>query len=394
MEKLRQAVILAGGQGTRLRPLTLTTPKPLIPIHGKPFAAYLVTLLKNNGIEEIIFLTGYLGEQFPSYFGDGSAFGVSIKYSHSAIEDDTAERIRKAKDLLDEHFLLLYGDNYWPLNLEKLLAFHKERNTLATVTVYERQDPEKKNNMRVSLNGFVEVYDKKRETPGLNGVDIGFFILSREVLNFLPQENKNFESSVLPQLIDKKQLAGFLTKQPYWGLTDIERLPSVERALNPKRRVLFLDRDGTLNVRPPQAEYIQNKKEFIFLPGAVEALQQLAANGYEMYLISNQPGIARGVMTEQNLQDIHTYLQEELQKKGVTLSGIYYCPHGWDDGCECRKPKPGMLFRAAREHNIDLSRSIFVGDDERDKEAGDAAGVPTILVSSEVGIAMALDKLL
>src|SRR3989338_609507 len=110
MQKIRQAVILAGGEGTRLRPLTLITPKPLIKIHGKPFAEYLIELLKKNGIQKIIFLTGYLAEQFPEVLGNGSRWGLSIRYSKSNTKDDTGERLRKAKDLLNEQFLLLYGD--------------------------------------------------------------------------------------------------------------------------------------------------------------------------------------------------------------------------------------------------------------------------------------------
>ncbi len=394
MKLIRQAVILAGGEGTRLRPLTLTTPKPLILVNGKPFAEYLVELLKRNGVEEIIFLTGYLADQFPQTLGDGSRFGLRIRYSASPVEDETGARLRKAAPLLDEQFLFLYGDNYWPLELDKLLAHWERTGISALVTVYERNEPGKKNNIRVGESGLVEVYDKERETPGCNGVDIGFFILNKEVLDLLPPDNVNFEATVLPELIEKKQLAGFLTKQPYWGLTDRARLPSVERALNPNRKVLFLDRDGTLNVKAPKADYIKKPDAFHWLPGAIEALEKLADAGYELYLISNQSGIARGAMSENDLESIHRKMQNDLKVAGVAFSGIYYCPHDWDSPCDCRKPKPGMLYRAAREHDIDLSRAVFVGDDERDKEAGDAAGVKTVIVPSDQGVAAALPVLL
>ena len=389
MQKIRHAVILAGGEGTRLRPLTLTTPKPLIKIHGKPFAEYLVELLKKNGIEEIIFLTGYLAEQFPAYFGDGSKFGLRIKYSKSPVEDETGTRLRKAAHILDDNFLLLYGDNYWPLDLKKLVEQYEKVGAPAIVTVYERTDPVKRNDILVSPDGFVEKYDKKRETERLNGVNIGFYIFSRDVLNLLPEGNVDFDKTVLPQLIEKRQLAGYLTKQPYWGLTDKERLPGVMRALNPNRKVLFLDRDGTLNVKAPKGDYIKKPDAFKFLPGVVEALKKFYDAGYELYVVSNQSGIARGFMTESDLAAIHEKMREELARHGVAISDIYYCPHGWNDGCECRKPKPGLLYQAAREHDIDLSRALFIGDDERDKEASDAVGARTILVPSEEGLAAA-----
>lgn len=375
MNKVSQAVILAGGQGTRLRPLTLTTPKPMIPFHGKPFAHYLVELSKKNGIEEIVFLTGYLGEQFPAYFGDGSKFGVKISYNDTPLEDDTGTRVRKAHHLLHDRFLLMYGDNYWPLDLKTLTAFHDTRKVPLTVTVYERPHSEaKKNNVLVDDKGYVTAYDKKRETPGLNGVDIGFFIVEKEALDLLPEENSLFETSVMLPLISKRKLAGFLTKHPYWGLTDAERLPGVTRALDPARKVAFIDRDGTINKRAPKAEYVASWAQFEFLPGSVEGLKILSSAGYELYVISNQSGIARGMVTPAALQDIHARMTASLAKEGVTIHGIYFCPHGWHDGCQCRKPRAGMLYQAAREYDIDLTRSILIGDDICDIEAGRAAG--------------------
>ena len=109
----------------------------------------------------------------------------------------------------------------------------------------------------------------------------------------------------------------------------------------------------------------------------------MAQNGYEIYIITNQAGIARGIVSEKNLRDIHEKLQRELSNHGIKISGIYYCPHGWKDNCECRKPKAGLLFQAAREHYLDLTESIFIGDDERDLASGEVAGCKTVLVSKE-----------
>src|SRR3989344_8206629 len=127
--KIRQAVILAGGQGTRLRPLTLTTPKPLIPVLGKPFVQYMVEHLAKNGIEEVVFLTGYLAEQFPAYFGD-SRWGVTFKYSVSPIEAESGTRLLNARELLDDTFFLLYADNFWPVPTQEMLRFHFDQGKL------------------------------------------------------------------------------------------------------------------------------------------------------------------------------------------------------------------------------------------------------------------------
>lgn len=381
MRLIRQAVILAGGLGTRMRPQTFTTPKPIIPINSKPFLEYIIELLKKNSIEEVIILTGYLHEKIEDYFKDGQQFGLKIKYSLSPIEDETGTRIRKAKNLIDDTFLLLYSDNYWPLQLDQLFKFYKKMNTQGLVTVYSNIDNYTRNNILVNNEGLVEVYDKTRQASGLNGVDIGFFILNKKVLSLFPKENFSFEKVVLPQLISKKQLAGFLTYHRYYGLSNLERIPVIEEFFKPKK-IILLDRDGVINKKPPKAEYVKSWEEFEFLPGAIDALKLLTQKEYEIFIISNQAGIGRGVMTEDNLKGIHKKFLEACKKEDIGVKGIYYCPHNWDEGCFCRKPKPGMLFKAAADHSFDLTEAIFIGDDERDKQAGKSADCKTVLLQN------------
>ncbi|OGH51528.1 MAG: hypothetical protein A3H17_01605 [Candidatus Levybacteria bacterium RIFCSPLOWO2_12_FULL_37_14] len=376
---IRQAAILAGGQGIRLRPFTLTLPKPMIPIHGKPFLEYIIELLKKNSIEEVIIMTGYLHKKIEDYFKDGQKFGLKIKYSFSPVEDETGTRIKKAKKFLDGTFLLLYADNYWPLQLDQLFKFYKKMDTQGLATVYSNIDNYTKNNILVNDKGLVEIYDKTRQTPGLNGVDIGFFVLNKKIFNLFPQENFSFEKVILPQLVSKKQLAGFLTNHKYYGLSNLERIPVIEKFLKPKK-IILLDRDGVIDEKPPKAEYVKNWSEFKFLPGTIEALKLLNKKGYQIIIISNQAGIGRGVMTEEDLKEIHRKFLEACAKESINIVGIYYCPHNWDEGCFCRKPKPGMLFKAAADHSFDLTKAIFIGDDERDKQAGQAANCPTILL--------------
>jgi len=390
MKSIKQAVILAGGKGIRLRPLTLKTPKPMIKIHGKPFLEYIIELLKKNGIEKVLILTGYLHEQIENYFKDGKG-SLPISYSYSPIEDDTGTRIRKAKDLLDDTFLLLYSDNYWPLDLKKLSDFYEKVGTRALVTVYCNVDNYTKNNIFVGDKGLVEIYDKTRQASRLNGVDIGFFILKKNILKNLPKENFSFEKVILPELISKKQLAGFLTYHKYYGLSNLERIPIIEEFFKPKK-VILLDRDGVINKKPPKAEYIKNWEDFEFLPGVIDALKLLSKKKYEIFIISNQAGIGRGVMTEENLKEIHRKFLEVCEKEGINIKGIYYCPHDWNEGCFCRKPKPGMFFRAAAEHHFDLTKAVFVGDDERDQQAGKAADCKTILTQRGQSLLDVIEK--
>ena len=160
------------------------------------------------------------------------------------------------------------------------------------------------------------------------------------------------------------------------------------------KRPLFLDRDGVINRKAAPHEYITNVTEFKFLPGAVSAFKQLSGVGYEFYIITNQAGIARKKMTPRALDAIHKHLAKELKKDGVYIKDTYVCPHGYDDGCECRKPKPGMLRLAAQEHEIDLSQAVYIGDEEKDHLVATSVGMRFIQVPSEQGLAAALPELL
>lgn len=385
MYPIKQAVILAGGLGIRLRPLTYDNPKPMVRVNGRPFIDYLIEdILKPNGIEELVVLLGYLPEKVKEYLGDGTKFGIKVKYSESAVEDGTGTRVRKAANLLENNFFLLYCDNYLRVNLEELWKFHEAHNALATMTVYSNNYGFTKNNVLVGDNGYVAEYDKERKKTGLNGVDVGFFAMSKKVLDLMPaEENFYIHEKIFPLLIERRQLAGFGTDKFYYSLSTPERHGMAERFLDRGRKVIFFDRDGVINKKAPaivgDADYIKNWGEFEFLPGVPEAIKLLTENGYEIYVISNQSGIGRGKMTEVDLFQIHKNMEGEINKNGGKISAIYYCPHAWDAGCLCRKPKPGMFHRAEIDHQIDLSRAVFIGDDPRDKEAGDAAGVRTIL---------------
>lgn len=383
MADIRQAVILAGGEGIRLRPLTYQVPKPMVPVNNRPFLEYLIEMLTENGVSEVVLLLGYLPEKVTEHFGDGTDFGINIKYSIGKVSDKTGTRLNNAEHMLDDVFLLTYCDNYWPLNLRRLLKFYKEHETLASTTVYTNKDGKgeygAENNIYVDNDGYVLKYDKDRKDKDLNGVDIGFFIISKKVLELMPEGDFSFEEEILPLLVDKRQLSGYRTEHRYYYISTLESLKETERYLQPKK-VVFLDRDGVINKKAPENDYVKNWSEFVFLPGAIEALKLLTQNGYDIHIITNQRGIARGMMSERDLKVIHEKLKDELEKHDTKIRQIYYCPHAEDDGCDCRKPKPGMLFQAAGEHDFDLTKADFIGDDERDLQAGDAAGCKTILV--------------
>lgn len=394
--KIKQAVILAGGAGTRLRPFTLKNPKPLVPVNKKPFIDYLIELLKKNGIEEVILLTGYRGEMIEEYLGDGKKYGLNVKYSYTpfrnfkGFELKSGVRILNAHEILDNYFLLLYCDNYLPFNLRVLEEHFTSKNADVLVSVFSNFDSSTKNNILVK-DGLVRKYDSTRRSANLNGVDVGFMIVKKDVLNLLPEKNIKFEDAIFPKLIRQKKLAALYTNQKYYSIGDAERVKITAKFLKEKR-VIFLDRDGVINKKPPRAKYIKNWNEFIFLDGAIEGMKLLKKMNYQIYIITNQAGIARGMMSLEDLQIIHKNMVKQLSQEGIKISGIYFCPHGWDEGCNCRKPKPGMLLSAAAENFINLSEAIFIGDDERDQIAGSAAGCKTILLKKNESLLSVVEK--
>lgn len=381
--KIKQAVIFAGGLGERMRPLTNDRPKPMVLVNGRPFLEHLIELLKQNGINEVLVFLGYLPDKVQEYFGDGSKFGIKIDYHIGQIDDETGTRLKNAGHLLQDHFLLMYGDNYWPMDLSEMADFYEKMGVLGSTTVYNNRDSGAEygaeNNVQVSSDGYVLKYDKDRQDLDLNGVDIGFFIMDKKVLDLTPVDNFSFEREILPQLATANQLVAFCTDHPYYWMTTPDSVKIMEKFLTPKKAI-FLDRDGVINQKMPPHDYVKRWSEFKFLPGAIEALRLLCQDGYKIFIITNQAGISRGMMTENDLTAIHSQMLRELSDQGITTVGIYYCPHSDVDNCDCRKPQPGLLFKAAREHYLDLTKTIFIGDSESDLRAGEVAHCKTFLV--------------
>ena len=393
LQRPTQAVILAGGRGTRLRPYTDTRPKPMIEIHGKPFLEYMVEMLRDQGFERILMLLGYLPKVIQNHFGDGRRWGVRIEYSITDPDDLTAHRVKVAREHLDPCFLLLYCDNYWPMRMDRMWEHFVAARVPAMITVYSNKDKYSKDSVIVGEDGYVRVHDRSRTTPGLQGIEISYALINKSVLELLPEEDALFEEALYPQLVKRGQLAAYVTDHRYYSVGSLERLPITE-AFFARKPAIILDRDGVLNKRPPRAEYVRRWEGFEWLPGAKEALRLLKEAGYRVIIVSNQAGIAREAMTEADLKTIHERMKAEVIASGGQIDAIYYCPHHWDEGCECRKPKPGMLFQAQRDWHLDLSRTPFIGDDERDAQAAFEAGCPSALVSEQVSLLDVTRKML
>lgn len=362
-------------------------------MNGTPFLSYLIDMLVENGITNIVLLLGYLPEIVIEYLKKNPREGVEIHYMVGDVNWETGTRIKRAEHLLDKDFLLLYSDNYLKINIKNHLFAYQETDADILMTVYRNLDNYSKSNVCFTPDGRVEFYDGTRSDPRCNGIDAGFFILSKRVVEEMPSDDFHLTHDFLPQAIAGMKVRCVVTDQIYYSIGTLERLAVTQEYLR-KKKVVVLDRDGVINKKAAKADYVKTVDEFSFLPGAKEAIAQLSNHGYQMFVASNQAGIARNKMTEVDLSVIHEFMNREIEEAGGKISGIYYCPHGWDEECTCRKPKPGLILKASRDHRFQLSDVLFIGDDERDEIAGMAAGCKPVLVNEKNGLVKVASSLI
>jgi histidinol-phosphate phosphatase family protein len=368
-----------------MRPLTDSRPKPMIKVSGKPFLEHLVEQLACQGIERILLLLGYMAECVIDHFGDGSRWNVAVKYSVAPTEMETAGRLRKARPLLDEHFLLLYGDNIWPLRLDRMWRQLLAARVPALVTVYSNGDGYSNGGVRVDDGDLVTKFDPARTAGASAGVEIGYALLQRDLLDLLPDGDGPFAPLLYPLLAERRWLVAHMTDHRYYGVGSHERLAPTEAFLRPRRAVV-LDRDGVLNEKPPRGQYVHSWAEFRWRPGALAALRLFADAGVERFVATNQAGIALGSLSRAQLDAVHARMRSEANAAGGAIRAVYVCPHSWDDGCHCRKPRPGLLLDAQRDWQLDLTQTPMIGDADTDVAAAEAAGCPAIDVREYGGL--------
>ena len=372
-----QAVILCGGRGERLRPLTDEMPKPMVSVNGRPFLQYLLEQLAENGINRFVLLTGYLGEKIVEYFGDGSSWGWSISYSNGPVEWSTTKRIHEALDQIDEQFLLLYSDNFAQLRLSELAQVNGDRNSAMTLSVV-RKFP---GNIQLDANSSVAKYDSSRSESSADFVEIGYSLMSKSKIIACLDEHihENF-SSVIQSLTEDQQVSAVQVKTGYMSISDPLRLSRTEAFLK-QHKILLLDRDGTLNVKPRRGEYVNSVDEFKWIESSQDSLKILGQNGFSFIIISNQAGVSTGTTKIEDLNEINDHIRTVFLSLGLTLLDIYVCTDHWNSESEFRKPNPGMFFTAVIDHKFRLDHSIYVGDDIRDAVAAKNAGCNCVLIS-------------
>ena len=371
--------MLCGGRGERLRPLTDNQPKPMVAVNDRPFLFYLLHQLSSHGIKRFVLLTGYLGEMIQDYFGDGSQWGWQITYSQRPTEWQTAARVFEVLNELDEKFILLYSDNFAQLRLSELLKKNSDYGSAITLSIAEKSP----GNIAIDSDGRVLSYDAGRNSKDSNFVEIGYSLIDKNKISDCLERHKSESfAEVIRGLATTQAVSAVLVKTGYESISDPSRLAATADYLKPKK-ILLLDRDGTLNKKSLPGEYINSLSEFIWIESSRDALKILAQNGFSFIVITNQAGVSLGKTAVSDLEAIHDQLRADFQSDGLMLLDIYVCTDHWNSKSEFRKPEPGMFFVAANRHKFRLDQVIYVGDDVRDGLAAGNAGCKCALVSSE-----------
>ena len=412
-----KAVIMAGGRGTRISSVASDIPKPMIKIEGKPVLEHEIECLRGQGFTDLIITVSHLGSIIMDYFGDGSRFGVQIRYFNEEIPLGNAGALFKMRNELDGDFLLLNADAIFDVDFNRFVDFHRAHGGLVTLFTHPNSHPYDSGVLIADENGAVEQWLTKEDVRPQwyrNRVNAGLHVINPEVLDLIGIDPEivgrevngktvkvDLDRQILKPLCGTGKMFCYDSPEYVKDMGTPDRYEAVCRDfaagrvkaknLKQKQRAIFLDRDGTIN---KYVGFLRNINDFELLPGVHEAIKKINESGYLAIVVTNQPVIARGEVTVPELQEIHNKMETLLGAEGAYLDAIYYCPHHPHKGyegevpelkidCECRKPKPGMLLKAAEDLNIDLSQSWMIGDGENDVKAGKAAGCRTALIGTE-----------
>ncbi len=408
-----KVVIMAGGKGTRITSIANDIPKPMIKIGNKPVLEHEIECLRDQGFTDIILTVSHLGKIIIDYFGDGSGispatgkpFGVKIEYYFEKEPLGNAGALFRIKNKLTEDFLLLNADALFDIDFNRFVNYHKKHGALVNLFAHAHDHPYDSGLLVVDKDNYVQQWLTKEDERPLyyrNIVNGGLHVISPKVLDVQVNTKKgDFDRQILKPLAGTGKMICYNSPEYAKDMGTPDRYHAAckdysegkiqGKNLKNKQKAIFLDRDGTIN---RYVGYLRKPEELELIDGVGEAIRKINNSGYLAIVVTNQPVVARGEVSTDELQLIHNRLETLLGNSGAYLDGIYYCPHHPDKGfegeivdlkieCDCRKPKPGMLMKAAKDFNIDLKESWMIGDSENDILAGKNAGCSTALIGSD-----------
>ncbi len=398
------AVILAGGKGTRLLSVTNDeVPKPLAKIAGKPILERCLMQLKKYGINEVYLTLGHLHEKIEEFLISKKNFGLKVHYIIEKEPLGSGGALYYLKDKIKDDFIVCSGDIIFDFDISKLITFHKNNKALITLVTHPNTHPYD-SDIIVEKNGkVIEISKKnsKRETFYKNLVNAGFLIANPKTLSSFTELKKlNLEHDFVNNFIPTNKVYSYKTPEFIKDVGTEERFYETakflenglvqSRNLRKKQKAIFLDRDGTIN---KYKGFINSSDDIELIDKVAEGIKNINQSGYLAIVISNQPVIARGECTFDEVEAMFDKIEFLLGLEGAYIDARYYCPHHPHKGyegevpelkikCRCRKPDIGMIEKAVKDFNLDLKNCYIIGDSNVDIMTGKNANIKTIKVNS------------
>jgi len=383
---VKEAIILAGGLGTRLRPVVSDLPKCMAPVAGQPFLKHVIRYLLSQGIEKFIFSLGYKHEMIEGFLNDE----FPTLHCECSVEQEplgTGGAIYLAcKRTKEENVLVVNGDTLFKADLEKAASFHIKNKADCTLLLKPMHGFDRYGAVELDDDYAVSSFKEKQNFQSAD-INAGTYML--DVEQFIDKdfpERFSFEKDYLEKYYGERKIFGVIEDSYF---IDIGVPADFQKAQEELRQIplnlentdpgwtIFLDRDGVINYEK-ENDYILNWSEFEFYPGVTEAISLLSERFAKLIVISNQRGVGRGLMSEKDLLNIQRQMRSEIERNGGRIDKIYYCT-ATDSHHFYRKPNPGMALQAAKDFpSIDLSKTIMVGNKLSDMQFGRNAGTYTV----------------
>lgn len=399
-----QAIIMAGGLGTRLKTITEDLiPKSMVSICGKPLLWWQIKNLHDNGVDNIIVVTGYLSECILQS-EELNEFHDFVKYYEEEKPLGTAGALKRLDDkgLLEEDFILVYGDLFFDIDFESMITAYVFNRGQGTVFVHPNSHPQDSNIIILDDDNLIkDILPKNMPHHSWyhNRTSAGIYIFNRSIIDFFPNEDKvDLERQVLPYLRylysywSTEYVKDIGTSSRYYQVCkDVQHHIPEKRNFKRPQKAIFLDRDGTINY---DDGLIYKEDKFILYPWAAKAIRLINDSEYLAIVVTNQSVVARGLCTMEDVETIHKKMETQLGQDGAYLNDIFFCPHHPDKGyegenprykvkCQCRKPNPGMLKVCEWVYHVDLSKSFLIGDTDRDRQTAYNAGVHPVIIHED-----------
>lgn len=387
---VKEAIILAGGLGTRLSAALPDLPKSMAPVNGRPFLFYLINYLRSQGIEKFIFSLGHKHEVIEAYLNAQFStldFQCLVEKEPLGTGGAILAACYKASE---KTVLIANGDTIFKADINTAYREHNKLNSVYTLLLKHVVNADRFGVVELNEENSIECFKEKgsKQEGLING---GIYILNTE--QFLSEElpeKFSFEKDYLEKYFDTRRIYGTVQDEYFIDIGVPEDYIRVQHELKQppldltkvdKDWTLFLDRDGVINYEKKD-DYILNWKEFKFYEDAIDAIKHFAERFGKMIIVSNQSGVGKGLMTEDDLLDIHHHLQKEIESAGGRIDAIYYCT-AVDPKDPDRKPNPGMAFAAKKDFPvIDLNKSIIAGNKPSDMLFGKNAGMYSVFIAS------------